>query len=68
MKRIEKIIHKSAFDKPGLKFNPRLVLTGIPTAGSWVVRTKGLQVFLVTSLPLMTSVFPAHYLDKLLLQ
>ena len=37
-KRIEKIIRESAFDekkkKPGLKFNPRLALTGLRTTGT----------------------------------
>ena len=37
-KRIEKIIRESAFDekkkKPGLKFNPRLALTGLRTTGA----------------------------------
>ena len=37
-KRIEKIIRESAFDekkkKPGLKFNPRLALTGLGTTGA----------------------------------
>ena len=36
--RIEKIIRESAFDekkkKPGLKFNPRLALTGLRTTGT----------------------------------
>ena len=36
-KKIEKIIRESAFDKkkkkPGLKFNPGLVLTGVRTTG-----------------------------------
>ena len=36
-KKIEKIIRESAFDKkkkkPGLKFNPGLVLTGFRTTG-----------------------------------
>ena len=39
-KRIEKIIRESAFDekkkKPGLKFNPRLALTGLRTTGAWI--------------------------------
>ena len=37
-KKIEKIIRGSAFDKkknkPGLKFNPGLALTGVPTTRS----------------------------------
>ena len=37
LKRIEKIIRGNAFDKkkknPGLKFNPRLALTGVRTTG-----------------------------------
>ena len=37
LKRIEKIIRESAFDKkiknPGLKFNPGLALTGVRTTG-----------------------------------
>ena len=39
-KRIEKIIRESTFDekkkKPGLKFNPRLALTGLRTTGAWI--------------------------------
>ena len=39
LKRIEKIIGESAFDKkkkkPGLKFNPGLALTGARTTGPW---------------------------------
>ena len=39
LKRIEKIIRESAFDKkktkPGLKFNPGLALTGVRTTGPW---------------------------------
>ena len=38
-KKKEKIIRESAFDKkkkkPGLKFNPRLVLTRVRTTGPW---------------------------------
>ena len=37
-KKIEKSVQESAFDKkkkPGLKFNPGLVLTGVRTTGPW---------------------------------
>ena len=41
LKRIEKIIREKAFDenkkKPGLKFNPRLAVTGVRTTGPWMV-------------------------------
>ena len=40
LKGIEKIIRESAFDKKkkklGLKFNPRLAVTGIRTTGPWI--------------------------------
>jgi len=41
-KKIEKIIRESAFakkkKKPGLKFNPRLVLSGVQTTGPWMIK------------------------------
>jgi len=43
-KRREKIIRESAYDKkkkkPGLKFNPGLVLTGVRTTGPWFTNYK----------------------------
>ena len=42
LKKIKKIIRESAFDKkkkkPGLKFNPRLALTGVRTNGPWTIK------------------------------
>ena len=61
LKRIEKIIRESAFDKTkkktGLKFNPGLGLTGVRTTGPRFFKYLGKKVLftLQTARPLRSS-------------
>ena len=51
LKKIEKIIRESAFDKekkkPGLKFNPRLAQTRVRTTGPWILTNVSFWLFLL---------------------
>ena len=59
LKRIEKIIRDSAFDKkkkkPGLKFNPGLALTGVRTTGPCLITCFHHYDFLVKTCSRMAT-------------